>query len=79
MKKRIKKPYTMTLNSEDTAYVKRALAKTDMTLSGFVRAAIREFRETLEKGEEKNKFADMSAAEFLEAVEIMREKIVKND
>lgn len=69
------KIYSVNLNPDDTEFIREYLKKSGMSLSAFLRAAIHEFKETLEVGEKKKSFKDMSAIEFMEAVEVMKEKL----
>lgn len=69
------KTYTVTLNPDETEFIKEHLKKSGMNLSAFFRAAIHEFKETLEVGEKKKGFKDMSASEFLDAVDEMKKRL----
>ena len=69
------KTYTVTLNPDETEFIKEHFKKSGMTLSAFFRAAIHELKDTLEVGEKKKSFKDMSASEFLDAVDEMKKKL----
>ena len=69
------KTYTVSLDQDDTELAQEKLEKAGMTLSGFIRMSLRQFLENLEVGQEKKSFKDMSAAELLEAIERMKEKL----
>jgi len=69
-----RKNYTVSLNPDETAPVQDALKKQGMTLSGFIRATISEFKQNLDAMGGKS-LKDMSVAEFLEAVETFTQKV----
>lgn len=76
-----RKAFTVQLDIEDTVYVQEYLAKKGMTLSGFVRASIAEFKENIMTGGEIKSLEEMSAVELLKTVEgflrEMREKDIE--
>jgi len=69
-----RKNFTVSLDPDETAYVQEQLAKQGMTLSGFVRAAISEFKESLEIMEHKD-LKNMTVTEFIQAVEHFSSKM----
>jgi hypothetical protein len=69
-----RKNFTVSLDPDETTFVQKILEKQGVTLSGFVRAAISEFKENLEAMGGKS-LADMSVAEFLAAVETFSQKV----
>jgi len=69
-----RKNFTVSLDPDETAIVQEALRKQGMTLSGFFRATISEFKANLDSIGGKS-LADMSVAEFLAAVESFSQKV----
>lgn len=69
------KNFTLSLIPEETEKAQEELKKAGISLSSFVRSAIHEFLEALEAGQKKKNFKDMSAVEFIEAVEEMKKKL----
>jgi len=73
-----RKNFTVSLEPDETAYVQEQLNKQGMTLSGFLRAAISEFKTNIQIMDGKS-FKDMSVAEFLKVVETFGEKMKESE
>jgi len=73
-----RKNFTVSLDPDETAYVQEHLSKQGITLSGFFRAAIAEFKDNLVLTDGKS-FKDMSVTEFLKVVESFGEKMKENE
>jgi len=69
-----RKNFTVSLDPDETAYVQEQLNKQGMTLSGFIRAAISEFKESLVVMEHKD-LKNMTVTEFIQAVEHFSSKM----
>jgi len=79
MKDENRKAYFVTLDKEKTEYVKIALKKSGMSLSGFVDAAIAEFYDNLIKMNEfyQKSPSEMTVPEFLNALSVFMGRMME--
>jgi len=75
----MKKNYLVSLDKEKTEYVKMALKKSGMTLSGFCDASVCEFYDNLIKMSEiyKKSPEEMTVPEFLKALGEFMERMME--
>ena len=75
-----RKNYTVSLDEEKTEYVKMALKKANMTLSGFVDASICEFYDNLMKMNEvyQKSPSEMTVPEFLNALSVWMGRLMES-
>jgi len=80
MKDENRKAYFVTLDKEKTEYVKIALKKSGMSLSGFIEASISEFYDNLIKMSEvyKKSPEEMTVPEFLKALGEFMERMMES-